>query len=592
MKRKILKSALWILLGMGTASCSDFLDVNPHDSISDTAVWGNMDLAEAFLNNCYNYVEGENENGVPFCSYTDEMFHRTGYATEVYTSGQVSCDNYNVGFSDARGNTWNFYYSAIKKVNQLLENIDNVPVTTTSDESRKTEIVGQAYFLRAFFYHQLYSLYGRVPLIDHTFDIDSEWTETRAELDEVADFIVADCEHAIENLPLKYSDSQDFGRATKGAAMAVKARTLLYKASPLFGNPSPEKWQEAAKAQKDIIDLGVYSLPSVGSSEEYAALFYNIQNPEIIFEKLYNNKGTYGSALHYLFQAPNGPYNGYNGWGVWLPTYQIANTFQNADGTEFQMSGLSSYNISLPSVNENNEIVYTPTTITATKNKPWENREMRFYANILYDGAMWGYGDDNHALQLYEPGEEGVTPGEQSPSYTDGEFWNATQTGYIMRKFMDPNYDQYNETIMDTTPWIFFRLSEIYLNYAECMIELGQNDEALKYINLIRNRVHLPNATGVNIREEYEYERKIELMFEGQRFFDLRRWQKMEEAYSEENWPTALKIYKLKDGTLLYQHNENPLQQRKFVSPQMYWMPVPRYELNKCSNLDGKPYED
>lgn len=592
MKRNILKAALWALLGMGTASCSDFLDVNPHDSISDAAVWGNMDLAEAFLNNCYIYVEGENENGVPFCSYTDEIFHRTGYATEVYTSGQVSCDNSNVGFSDARGNTWYFYYSAIKKVNQLLENIDEVPVSGASDANRKTEIVGQAYFLRAFFYHQLYSLYGRIPLIDHTFDINSEWAETRADMDKVADFIVQDCEKAIERLPAIYSASEDFGRATKGAAMAVKARTLLYKASPLFGTPSTEKWQEAAKAHKDIIDLGVYSLPAVNSSEEYAALFCNTQNPEIIFQKMYNSKGTYGEALNYLFQAPNGPYNGYNGWGVWLPTYNIANSFQNADGTEFSMSGLASYDISLPSVNENNEIVYTPTTITATKELPWANREMRFYANILYDGAMWGYGDDNHALQIYEPGEEGVLPGEQSTSYTDGEFWNATQTGYAMRKFLDPNYDQYSETIRDVTPWIFFRLGEIYLNYAECMIELGNNGEALKYINLIRNRVKLPDATGADIRKEYEYERKIELMFEGQRFFDLRRWQKMEEAYARENWPTGLKIYKLKDGTMLYTHNENALQQRKFVAPQMYWMPIPRDELKKCPHIDGQPYEN
>lgn len=592
MKRNILKAVLWALLGIGTASCSDFLDVNPHDSISDAAVWGNMDLAEAFLNNCYIYVEGENENGVPFCSYTDEIFHRTGYATEVYTSGQVSCDNYNVGFSDARGNTWYFYYSAIKKVNQLLENIDGVPINGASDENRKTEIVGQAYFLRAFFYHQLYSLYGRVPLIDHIFEINSEWAETRADMDDVADFIVEDCEKAIKRLPETYSGSEDFGRATKGAAMAVKARTLLYKASPLFGTPSTEKWQDAAKAHKDIIDLGVYSLPSVSNSEEYAALFCNAQNPEIIFQKMYNSKGTYGEALNYLFQAPNGPYNGYNGWGVWLPTYNIANSFQNADGTEFSMSGLASYNISLPSVNENNEIVYTPTTITATKEQPWANREMRFYANILYDGAMWGYGDDNHALQIYEPGEEGVLPGEQSTSYTDGEFWNATQTGYIMRKFLDPNYDQYSETIRDVTPWIFFRLGEIYLNYAECMIELGNNGEALKYINLIRNRVKLPDATGANIRKEYEYERKIELMFEGQRFFDLRRWQRMEETYARENWPTGLKIYKLKDGTMLYTHNENALQQRKFVAPQMYWMPIPREELKKCPHIDGQPYED
>ena len=593
MKRNILKGAFWVLLSISTVSCSDFLDINPHDSISDAAVWENMDLAEAFLNNCYTYVEGENENGVPFCSYTDELFHRTGYATEVYTLGNVSCDNYNVGFSEARGNTWNFYYSGIKKVNQLLENIDKVPAVSDSEETRKAEIIGQAYFLRAFFYHQLYSLYGRIPLVDHTFDIDSDWVETRADMDDVADFIVKDCESAIEKLPLKYESSDDFGRATRGAAMAVKARTLLYKASPLFGEPSTEKWQEAAKASKDIIDLGVYSLPTVSSSEEYAALFYNTQNPEIIFEKLYNNKGTYGSALHYLFQSPNGPYNGYNGWGVWLPTYDIVNAFQNEDGSKYTVKGLASYNISLPSVDpETNQIIYKDATIEATEIKPWEGREMRFYANILYDGAMWGYGDDNHAIAIYEPGEEGVLPGEQSPSYTDGEYWNATQTGYYMRKFLDPTYDQYSETIMDTTPWIFFRLAEFYLNYAECQIELGNKDEALKYINYIRNRALLPDALGTDIRAEYEYERMIELMFEGQRFFDLRRWKKMETIYSQEYWPTGLKIYKLKDGTLLYQHNENPLQQRKFVSPQMYWMPVPRYELNKCPNLDGKPYEN
>lgn len=136
-----------------------------------------------------------------------------------------------------------------------------------------------------------------------------------------------------------------------------------------------------------------------------------------------------------------------------------------------------------------------------------------------------------------------------------------------------------------------FRLAEFYLNYAECQIELGNNAEALKYINLIRKRVNLPDASGINIREEYEYERKVELMFEGQRFFDLRRWKRMEEAYSTANLPTAMKVYKLLDGTLLYTHSTTILQKRSFREA-MYWMPVPRYELNKCPNLDGRPYED
>ena len=145
---------------------------------------------------------------------------------------------------------------------------------------------------------------------------------------------------------------------------------------------------------------------------------------------------------------------------------------------------------------------------------------------------------------------------------------------------------------MDNTPWIFFRLAEFYLNYAECQIELGNDNEALSYINKTRTRALLPALTDVsNIREKYEQERAVELMFEGQRFFDLRRWKRMEEAYSPENCPTAMKIYKLGDGSLLYSHETTILQQRNFKE-EMYWMPIPRYELNKCPQLDGLPYED
>lgn len=572
------------------ASCSDFLDVDPRNKISDAAVWGNVDLANAALNDCYRYVEGENENGVPFCSYTDDVYHRTGYATEVYTMGNVSCDNYNVGYSEARGNTWYFYYTGIKQVNELLENIGGVPaVEGTSDATRKKLIEGQAYFLRAFFYHQLYSLYGRVPLIYHVQDINSQWEETRAPMDEVADSICKDCDRAAAILPTSYSSSDDFGRATKGAALAVKARTLLYKASPLFGTPSKERWQAAADANKAVIDLGVYSLPSVNSADDYAALFYDAQNPEIIFEKLYNTKDPEGGALNYLFAAPMGAFAGGHGWGVWLPTYNAADVYENADGSKFEMKDVAPHAIQMPEIQDGN-VVYKDTTIQATTKSPYEGREMRFYANFIYDGSKWGYGDDNRTIGIFEPGQDGVRGGNSSACNTDDEYWNATKTGYYMKKFLNPDFNTDQEDEMDTTPWIFFRLSEIYLNYAECQMELGNKDEALKYINLVRQRVHLPAATGADLRAEYEYERRVELMFEGQRFFDLRRWKKMPEAYADANWPRAMKIYKMKDGSLLYSHDTTVLQQRSFRDA-MYWMPVPRYELNKCPNLDGAPYE-
>lgn len=589
MKHNILKGGAIVCMALMMASCSDFLDVDPRNKISDAAVWSNVDLANAALNDCYTYVEGENENGVPFASYTDDVYHRTGYATEVYTMGNVSCDNYNVGYSEARGNTWNFYYKAIKQVNELLENIGNVPVSGNTETTKKQQIEGQAYFLRAFFYHQLYSLYGRVPLVYHTFDIDSKWEQTRAPMDEVADSICKDCDRAAAILPLKYDSSDDFGRATKGAALAVKARTLLYKASPLFGTPSKERWQAAADANKAVIDLNVYTLPAVSNADEYAALFYNPENPEIIFEKLYNTKDPEGGALNYLFQAPMGAFAGGHGWGVWLPTYQAADIYENADGSKFEMKDMKEYTIKKAEVTDNG-VVYNDAKIQATTESPYVGREMRFYANFIYDGSKWGYGDDNRVIGVYEPGEEGVKGGNSSALNTDDEYWNATKTGYYMKKFLNPEYNTDQEDEVDTTPWIFFRLAEIYLNYAECQMELGNKDEALKYINLVRQRVGLPADTGKDLRAEYEYERRVELMFEGQRFFDLRRWKKMDEAYSNANLPTAMKIYKMKDGTLLYSHDLTVLQQRNFRDA-MYWMPVPRYELNKCPNLDGAPYE-
>lgn len=589
MKYNILKGGAIFCVGLMMASCSDFLDVDPRNKISDAAVWSNVDLANAALNDCYTYVEGENENGVPFSSYTDDVYHRTGYATEVYTMGTVSCDNYNVGYSEARGNTWYFYYKAIKQVNELLENIGKVPASGNTETTKKKQIEGQAYFLRAFFYHQLYSLYGRVPLIYHTFDIDSQWEQTRAPMDEVADSICKDCDRAADILPVKYASSDDFGRATKGAALAVKARTLLYKASPLFGTPSKERWQAAADANKAVIDLNAYGLPSVSNADEYAALFYDVENPEIIFEKLYNTKDPEGGALNYLFQAPMGAFAGGHGWSVWLPTYQAADVYENADGSKFEMKDVKEYSIKKAEVTDAG-VVYNNATIQATTQSPYVGRELRFYANFIYDGSKWGYGDDNREIGVFEPGEEGVKGGNSSALNTDDEYWNATKTGYYMKKFLNPAYNTDQEDEVDTTPWIFFRLAEIYLNYAECQMELGNKAEALKYINLVRQRVGLPAATGKDLRAEYEYERRVELMFEGQRFFDLRRWKKMPETYSGDNLPTAMKIYKMKDGTMLYTHDKTVLQQRSFRDA-MYWMPVPRYELNKCPNLDGAPYE-
>ena len=155
--KQIYIYVLSLIIGLGFTSCSDILDVSPHGSMSDKSVWGNLDLANAFLNNCYTTVEAENEAGAMFCNYTDETYHLFDYGTSGYTKALMTPDNYNTGWTEGKGNTWYHYYTGIKNVNQLLANISNVPVSSDADILKKQYIIGQAYFLRAFYYHYLYS---------------------------------------------------------------------------------------------------------------------------------------------------------------------------------------------------------------------------------------------------------------------------------------------------------------------------------------------------------------------------------------------------------------------------------------------------
>ena len=543
--KKIYLYVAFALASIGMISCTDILDQDPLDSFTDEAVWNDLALSETYLNAQYMNLMAENMKGTRFAHYTDEVFQKHTYGSENVTQGLLSCDNAGIGWDDTMWDPWYSYYQYISKLNLFLEKIDNVP----GDETSRNEQKGQALFLRAWNYHMLYSLFGRVPIVD---------------MDKVADFIIKDLDEAAALLPIEFSDPNDFGRGTKGAALALISRVLLYKASPLFGTPSTEKWQAAANAAKAVFDLNKYYLKTVNNSEEYGALFYDVKNPEVIFEKLFDPKYGSGDNNSFLYQAPCGIGNGFQGWGNFNPTQNLVDKFQMADGTASEKKTHYDY-------------------------YPWNGREIRFYAAFLLDGDEWGYGKDKREVEVYYGGDETIPAGKDS---NWGEYWwNASNTGYSMRKFLDPSYDA-TGTTMHTTPWFFIRLSEIYLNYAECQIELGNNSEALEYINKVRTRALLPPATGEDIRAEYEYERQIELVFEGQRWFDLRRWKKMYEEYSKPIYGVTIGKFKNEDGTYRKEYwTDNIVSTRVFNNDKLYWVPVPRWELNKSKLIDAAPYE-
>ena len=547
------------ITAVGMTSCCDIVDPERLESYTDDAVWSDLALSETYLNAQYMNLWAENMKGTRFAHYTDEVYQKHTYGSENVTQGLLSCDNPAIGWDDTMWDPWYSYYQYISKINLFLERIDDVP----GDEEYRNHQKGQGLFLRAWNYHMLYSLFGRVPIVDHTYSLDATFDKTRQDLDVVADLIIRDCDAADELLHLEYSKGKDFGRATKGAALALKSRVLLYKASPLFGTPSSEKWKAAANAAKDVMDLGKYYLKSVSSSDEYSALFYDERNPEAIFMKLYDPKYGSGSNMSFLYQAPCGIGNGFQGWGNFNPTQNIVDKFQMADGTD-------------------------PELKTYYDTYPWYGREIRFYSAFILDGDEWGYAADKREVEIYF-GADGLPNGKDSGG---GEYWwNASNTGYSMRKFMDPSYDS-NSTTMHTSPWFFMRLSEIYLNYAECQIELGNTGDALEYINKVRTRALLPDATGENIRKEYEYERQMELVFEGQRWFDLRRWKRMTEEYSKPIYGVSIWKYLNEDGTTVKRYwTDNVISTRVFNNEKLYWVPVPRWELNRSKLIDGAPYE-
>lgn len=578
--KKYLYVLVFACLGFGGTSCTDILDVEPMNSFSDEAVWGDLALSETYLNAQYANLWAESMKGTRFAHFTDEVYQKHTYGSENVTQGLLNCDTYGIGWDETMWDPWGTYYGYIKSLNLFLERIDEVP----GDEQWRNWQKGQALFLRAWNYHMLYSLYGRVPLIDHTYGLDDKFEEKRADMDKVAEFIVKDCKDAAFLLPVSYPDNSDFGRATQGAALALKSRVLLYQASPLFGTPSVEKWKAAADAAREVFNLNIYYLQNLNTAnvkedpkavaDAYGALFLDPQNPEVIFEKLYDPKYGAGDNNSYLYQAPCGIGNGFQGWGNFNPTQEIADLFDNADGTDF-----------VPQAHYE--------AVAGDVPSAWKGREPRFYSAFILDGDQWGYGDGRREVEVFRSGEEGVAAGKDSDQ---GEYyWNASNTGYSMRKFLDPKFDA-SGTTMHATPWFFMRLAEIYLNYAECQLQLGNvegEEGAREYINKVRRRVGLLDIKATDdIWTAYYYERQAELVFEGQRWFDLRRWKKMEECYSKP--VTGIVIYKYKDGKKKYDTG-NVVSTRNFAgvagAEAHYWLPVPRYELRRSPLIDAKPYE-
>jgi hypothetical protein len=533
MKNKIL---IIIIALFSLVSCQDIFEISPQDKISENDVWNDETVIRLYMNACYTRAFEQGLFRTTQIGHaTDELHSIKGSVYyNIITKGDLTADNVNT--VHAYLNNWKNAYALIRDVNIFFDRIESSPI---KEDSKKT-MKGEMKFMRAYLYSQLIWRYGGVPLIKDVYGLKDEFTVARDSYDNCVSYIVAELDEAITMLPNQQTGTS-LGKASADAARALKSRVLLYAASPLNNAANDKaKWQKASDAAKELIG-NRYKLV-----DDYHALFL-AQNDEYIFAR-------YHTQAYQLALSLQVGRNGDHGWGSDSPTQNLVNDYEMnngimpylADGTINPASGFDPSN-------------------------PYANRDPRFYATILFDGSKW----------MGRPTETFAGGMDSGTGPIDA--WNASISGYYTKKFVPEDIPPTGSTLYPTTPWIMFRYAEILLNYAEAEFMLGHEDVAREYINKVRSRasVKMPAITdsGEALKKRIQHERRIELVFEGHRYFDVRRWKIANETETKNI--IGINILKAADGTKTY--TVKNLITRRW-DDKLYLLPIPRAEIDRSLN--------
>jgi len=578
--KSMKKMMLFLIMPFFVACNDDFLEKKPLDKLSEEAVFASAQLMEQYVNALYDVVPHPFTEG-SLAACTDEAYFRFGGTScNRISRGELTADNV---IFESNGGTfhnlrmtflplWSRIFPYLRNMNVFLERVDDAAV----DDLAKKRLKGEVLFLRAWTYSNMLVRYSGIPIIDKPFQLGDEYNATRDNFDDCVTFIIKDLDDAILLLDNKSSVR---GRVGADACRALKARTYLHAASPLFNDPQEptggifkgkydrEKWKLARDAAKNLIDLGGYALAPV-----YEDHWTNINSGEVIWGRFFDatttttSQGLYNAQLYY---APEP--EGLGGWNSCKPVENLVADYEMAATGKKPFEDGSGYD----------------------PENPWAERDPRFYQCILTPGTVYM----GKTIRIASP----------APGYTaSNDLWYAAAigtegTGYWLRKWVLED-ETVSESINTTRMYPWFRLAEIYLIYAEAALEYNDDVAACaEYINKIRDRadVKMPfvddHLSPADMRKKLIQERRIELAFENHRYFDLRRW-KLAPIY-EGSMIYGITALKYEDGSVTYNiakpgANGAPdfsaaramLAYRNF-EPQHYLMPVPSDEVRKSEGL-------
>lgn len=570
-----LKKKLYIALVSAAAllplsSCDSMFRDLPYDKLPGDQIWSDPLLVDEYVLPWYANMD----HG--FSTFVTTIMKGLGYEYEPWYGDQLTVgrrDWYQGDYGNilkssqqditTRGRTdWFNYYTQIASINRLLENQEKLP------ESCKDRVIAEAHFFRAYYYYKMLRQYGGTMIIDRTYNpLVDNVKFPRATYEEMVDFITREAEMAAELLPWTHTPD-NVGRPTRGTAIMLKAKTYFWVAGEHFQNQekgwlgfpddrSMAMLDKTAAEYDRIIAANVYSLiPIRGTSKEevvaeYRNIFLTKNSQESIWEVQHSNDGNFDSMNgHKLDREASAPFLGAT-TAAYNPTQNHVDEYRMANGKRISESG-SGYD----------------------KNNPYEGRDYRFYANILYDGAEWR----GHTMDIHYTVVDGKeVAGEDLTPYGTSTNASVSRTGYYMAKFLNERQAIDNDgTYGSSQNCILWRYAELLLDYAEIDFKKGRQAAALEKVNMIRRRVHMPELTSVTW-DDIMNERRVELAFEKTTYWDLLRYNIAEEKMTGTTNPLfGVKIVYNANGT---KRITNPVVNGRntvvrYFRARQYYMPL------------------
>ncbi|PZR29998.1 MAG: RagB/SusD family nutrient uptake outer membrane protein [Citrobacter freundii] len=577
MKRTIVLSALITLLLAGLCSCkkNGFLDQTVTSNLDEKTTFSDSTNSMAFLNQIYVDIgftqDPRRFSGGGFAAGLEAASDEAEGPNASSSNGFIQFATGSVNPSVVPDDAWRIPYKNIRAVNQFLKHLPTIPFS--ANQKKLSE--GEARFLRAWYYAMMIQHYGGVPLVgDSIYTADSKIDATRKTYKECVDYIIAECDFAASVLPNVQSGAQ-YGRVSRGAALALKARVLLYAASPLFngggtgdlasivGYPDadPNRWKLASDAAEAVIAINAFSLnydSTTHAGEKgfgFQQLFMKRFNNEYILARMMDNN----KYLESLWDVPSR-----GGGGGAFPYQELVDAFPMSNG-----------------------LLITDPASGYDPQNPYRNRDPRLDYTIMHDSTLRPIFGANQPSPILLYTNTATNP----PVAASGDaVFKGTPTGFYIYKMVDR--DVLNNGLA-TTPRCMplIRYAEVLLNYAEAKNETLSSPDPAVYsaVESIRKRAGLrpftlpPGLTKDQMREVIRLERRLELAYEGHRFFDVRRWKIADQTDSK-----IMHGMEVKRNGSTKTYNVFNVRKHNFTQAMYLW-PLPLSEIAKSPELKQNP---